>query len=289
MSKQPQTDSKIPSQKLLKPPKHVVLESLVDFLNKELDSKFDEHPKGTPRSIHTPRELIEARLGDQKGGTESKFYDEDDDEQELEMSPAMSVLVKILVVAFVVFCYFGFFKPTTTINSMISLLNWVITSVKINTPKAVTIIENFSVLANKALHMIFIEKGGLKAVGFVSVVGVIYGMQWKKISRGVAGGVRVVKTSFLATFHKLMASFNDKLIEPIAKYVLRPVAMLVLDVTSPVKYLADICIHGVKKLLNIVTDEPDSSNGNHKEIKEYRGGMMIAGNHPKTRSIFKIK
>ena len=272
----------MPQQKLSKPPKSVVLEALVDFMDTELNTNFKKRPSGTPTSVRTPRQLIEIDLEQvptqiKRGGTPSskrKYHDEEEI-QTIDVSPAMIVFTKLLVVAFVVFVYFGFFKFGTTVASMKGMFSWLLKTLKIGVPGAMHIMGNFLRIAFVSLKTIMIDFKGLKVAGFVSVVGLFYGIEWHKFAHGISSAAREAKNKILEAFYKLMGVFNDEAIEPIARMIVRPAAQLVYDISMPVVTLTKVVTFGLRKLVSVATGAT-SGGGNN---------LMVAGNHPVTRAM----
>jgi hypothetical protein len=261
------------------PQKHIVLESLVDFLDQELDTEFDKRPKGTPKSIKTPRDLIEAEeLPNSKtvGGSLPKYIAVDGESDDvyqgdhIAVTPAQRILVNLLVASFIVFVFFGFFNPSTLLVTMRTLFKWVVTSLRIATPFVLRIVENFSRLAYNSIKIIFTKLSLLKWTGFIGTLGLAYKVQWGTVVDRVHSQVSSLKTRIISAFKNVMASLREITIDPIVEYVIKPVIHLGSDIQKETALMGEMFVNGFGVLIN-------------RKASVHAGGMIVAGGYPRTR------
>lgn len=264
------------------PQKHIVLESLVDFLDQEIDTEFDKRPKGTPKSIKTPRDLIEAEeLPDPKpvGGSPAKYlsydgenrvFESDGVHETDEITLTQRIVVNILMASFIVFVFFGFFSPSTLLVTMNTMFKWVVMTLRIATPFVIRIVENFSMLAFRTIKSIFVKLSLLEWTGFVGTLGLAYGVDWKSIADRAGNKARSIKMNISVAFKSVMKVVKKATIDPIVKWVVRPVVHLSGDILSETKLMGDMFVDGFGVLMN-------------RKKPVHAGGMVVAGGYPRTR------
>ena len=280
---------KMTSSKLERAPKSVVMDTLVDFLDKELDSTLTQKPKGTPSSVSTPRELIQqtlrpsnivtqAHIQATRGGSDK--YRIEEGNEEVDISPAQLLVTKLMTVAFIVFLYFGFFKTSTTVSVIKSTLVWLFKTLKIGVPAMLTIIGNFATIAGSALKTVLIDMKGLNIAGFVGTIGLFFSFKWNKGDSAERGQSKLAET-----FHRVKSVLNDSIIEPIARVVVRPVLKVGYDIAGISAYLANTVLFGMKSLVGTIASAVQKGG----EKSRQRTELTIVGGYPHTRATAKLR